>query len=135
MFLGEVLIEADIIKSKIEQLENYLFKVSSSDSEKTDKAVKKLVELIDKYRSHLILLNRIENKTELYIGDTKVNIINAKLICSSLRSKIMLLDKLIDSDSAVLDIFSLIEQRDKLLAEYVLISNGLKQAEWSTKVD
>jgi hypothetical protein len=135
MFLGEVITEAEIIKGKIDQLENFLFKVSHSDSEKTDKTVRKLVELIDKYRSHLILLNRIENKTELLIADSKVSIINAKLICSSLKSKIMLLDKLIDSDSAVLDIFSLIEQRDKLLTEYVLISNSLKQAEWSTKID
>ena len=135
MFLGEVITEAEIIKGKIDQLENFLFKVSHSDSEKTDKTVRKLVELIDKYRSHLILLNRVENKIELLIADSKVSIINAKLICSSLKSKIMLLDKLIDSDSAVLDIFSLIEQRDKLLTEYVLISNSLKQAEWSTKID
>jgi hypothetical protein len=52
-----------------------------------------------------------------------------------MKRKIEILDSLIEEGDSLLDVFDLIEQRDKMLEEYTTISNGLAAIEWSTKVD
>lgn len=135
MVLAEVLIEKNNIKSKMRQLHNYLNRIATVNSESTNQATTKLLDLIDKYRSHLILINKINNSTEVSIGDSKVSLANAILIIDTMEWKINLLNDLIDIKESMLDVFSLMDQRDKLLAEYTAISNGLKAVEWSTEVD
>jgi hypothetical protein len=137
MVLAEVLIEKCNLELKICQLNDYVFKTAKVSRDETDKAVKQLVELVDKHRSHLILLNKINNEIEVIIGDTKVSLANAILITKTINHKIDLLNGLIagcDGDD-ILDFFSLVDQRDKLLDEYTTISNGLKSIEWSTEID
>ncbi len=137
MVLAEVLIEKNNLEQKICQLNAYVFKISKVSAEETNKAIKKLIELVDKHRSHLILINKINNSIEVTIGSSKVNLANAILITKTINNKIDLLNGLIvDCDGHnTLNIFDLIEQRDKLLEEYTTISNGLSAVEWSTKVD
>jgi hypothetical protein len=137
MVLAEVLIEKESLNHKIKQMERYLFRMAFVSAEQTDKATKKLLELIDKHRSHLIMINKINNSIEVTIGESKVSLANAVLITQTMERKIELMNSLIDScdSDSVLDIFVLIEQRDKLLEEYNLISNQLESLEWSTKVD
>jgi hypothetical protein len=137
MLLAEVLIEKQNLEAKIQQLENYIYRVYGSSAEQTDKATNKFLELTDKYRSHLILINRVNNEVELTIGDSKVNLANAVLIIKTIKKKIDLLDNLIETadSETVMDTFNLIEQRDKLLEEYDLISNEVKALEWGTEVD
>ena len=151
MVLAEIIIEKNNLEKKIKQLETYLFKVVDISAEQTNVATEKLLGLIDKHRSHLIMINKINNSIEVTIGGSKVNLASAVLIANTMKQKVDLVDRLIDKyqyyknlvqdlidkcdEDAVLDIFNLIEQRDKLLEEYTLISNTLKSIEWSTKVD
>jgi len=137
MVLAEVLIEKLNLEKKIQQLERFLYRMSNVSAEQTDKAVKKMLELLDKHRSHLILLNKVNNETEVTIGDSTVSLANAVLIIKTMEKKIELLDDLIDNcaENSVLDIFNLMEQRDKLLEECTLISNNVSFLEWSTEVD
>lgn len=137
MVLAEVLIEKDNLEQKISQLNAYVFKMSKVSRGETDKALTQLVDLVDKHRSHLILLNKVNNEIEVTIGDTKVSLANAVLITKTMNHKIDLLNGLIiGCDGAdTLDFFDLVEQRDKLLEEYTTISNGLKSIEWSTEID
>ena len=137
MVLAEIIIEKNNLEKKIKQLETYLFKVVDISAEQTNVATEKLLGLIDKHRSHLIMINKINNSIEVTIGGSKVNLASAVLIADTMKQKVDLVDRLIDKcdEDAILDIFNLIEQRDKLLEEYTLISNTLKSIEWSTKVD
>ena len=135
MVLAEVLIEMNSLKQKISQLEEYLHRTAGQDATLADKATTKLLELLDKHRSHLILINKVNNSIDVSIGGSKVSLANAILITQTMKRKIDLLNSLIESDYCVLDVFSLIEQRDLLLEEYATISNGLKAIEWGTKVD
>ena len=135
MVLAEVLIEKDNLKTKIKQLEEYLFKIAVRNSKLADRATSKLLDLIDKYRSHLILINKVSNETNVSIGGSNVSLANAVLIAKTMERKIDLINRLIDSEDVVLDIFDLMDQRDKLLDEYTTISNSLKAIEWDTKVD
>lgn len=137
MVLAEILIEKNNLENKIKQLEAYLDKVAAASAEQTNTATKRLLELIDRHRSHLIMINKINNSIEVTIGGSKINLASAVLIADTMKRKIELVDRLIDKcdGDAVLDFFDLIEQRDKLLEEYTLISNSLKAVAWSTKVD
>ena len=137
MVLAEVLIEKENLANKIQQLQSYIYRMYSSSTDQTDKAVKKFLELTDKYRSHLILINRVNNEVEVTIGDSNVSLANAILIVKTIKKKIDLLEDLIETadNETVMDVFNLMEQRDKLLEEYNLISNEVKVLEWSTEVD
>jgi hypothetical protein len=135
MVLAEVLIEMRNLGLKIRQLKEYLHRTANHDAKLADEATIKLLDLLDKHRSHLILINKVNNNIEVVIGDSKVSLANAILITKTMERKIELLDSLIENEGSVLDIFSLMEQRDILMEEYTTISNGLKSIEWSTKID
>jgi hypothetical protein len=135
MFLGEVLQEKENLEFKISQLEGLFFKVAKIDSDKANELIKKLFDLLDKYRSHLILLNKINNKEEIEIGGSKINLANAVLLRETLEQKIEILNKLILEESSYTDVTSLIENRDKFYVEYKTISNELKSFEWRMTID
>jgi hypothetical protein len=135
MVLAEVLVEMSNLKQKIEQLEDHLYRTASQDTEAANMATSKLLNLLDKHRSYLILINKVNNDTEVSIGDQKVSLANAILITKTIYRKVDLLNSLIEGNQNQLDVFDLMEQRDKLLDEYTTISNGLKAIEWRTKVD
>ncbi len=135
MVLAEVLIEMKNLDKKIKQLEDYLYRVVDQDAKLADKVTIKLLDLLDKYRSHLILINNINNNTEVSIGGSKVSLANAIIITKTMERKIELIDSLIENYRSILDVFSLIEQRDGLMEEYTMISNELKSIEWGTNVD
>lgn len=135
MVLAEIIIEAQNIKQKIEQLESYLDKITVDNADKIDLATKRLIDLFDKYRSHLILINTINNDVKMVVGDSEVSIANTLLIVKTMKRKIDLLNNLIDTKEGFLDVFKLMDQRDKLLIEYTTIMNKLKYIEWVTESD
>jgi hypothetical protein len=135
MNLGEILNEIEHLEFKIKQLEYLFFKIAKSDSEKANELIKRLFEHIDKYRSHLILLNKINNEKEIVIGDSKINLANAVLLKKTLKHKIELLNRLITDDTSYTDIQSLIDNRDKFYIEYKTIATALESFEWRTKID
>ena len=135
MVLAEVLAEMQNLKQKISQLEDYLHRIADSNATLADTATTKLLDLLDKHRSHLILINKMNNSTEVAIGSSKVVLANAIIITKTMERKIDLLNALIENENGVLDVFSLIDQRDKLLEEHTTISNGLKVIEWGTVID
>jgi len=135
MVLAEVLAEMQNLKQKISQLESYLHRIADNNATLADTATTKLLDLLDKHRSHLILINKMNNSTEVSIGSSKVVLANAIIITKTMERKIDLLNALIENENGVLDVFSLMEQRDKLLEEHTTISNGLKVIEWGTVID
>jgi len=135
MVLAEVLIEMRNLKQRISQLEDYLHRLADNNATLADTATIKLLDLLDKHRSHLILINKMNNTTEVSIGSSKVVLANAIIITKTMKRKIDLLNALIENENGVLDVFSLMEQRDKLLEEHTTISNELKVIEWSTVID
>jgi len=134
MVLAEVIIESRNIKQKIKQLESYLDKITE-DSDKVDLATAKLIDLFDKYRSHLILINTINNDVKMVVGDSEVSIANTLLIINTMKQKIALLDNLIETKDNFLDVFELMDKRDQLHKECSSISNKLRYTEWVTNVD
>ena len=67
MLLAEIKVEADNLEKMILEIEEYLLKLALTDLEKADIATKKLLNLIDKHRSHLIMINKADNIIEIQI--------------------------------------------------------------------
>jgi len=135
MVLAEILIETKNLEKRIDQLMNYVNSASSSSSDATDRAIKKLLSLLDKHRSHLILINRVNNEVTVSVGDSQLSLANAIIILNTINEKISMLDSLIESDNCVLDIVDVMEQRDKLLDEYTAISKEIQYQEWRIEID
>lgn len=135
MVLAEIIIELREIQRRIRQLERYLSEMSTRDSQAADQATSKLLELLDKERSHLILLNNVNNKVTVTLGESEVSLANAITIAETIAKKVEILDELIDTPECSLDVFDLIERRDKIMKEYLHLSNGIASVEWSTTVD
>ena len=135
MVLAEIIIEAQNIKQKIKQLEGYLDKITVENADKIDLTTKRLIDLFDKYRSHLILINTMNNDVKMVVGDSEISIANTILIARTMRKKIDLLNNLIETKNNFLDVFDLMDKRDELLIEYTTIYNKLKYIEWVTNID
>jgi len=111
------------------------FKVAKLDSEKANELIKKLFDLIDRYRSHLILLNKINNEREIVIGESKVTLANAVIFRKTLETKLAILNQLISEDTSYTDFKSLIENRDRFYTEYKTLKSELQAFEWRLKID
>lgn len=135
MVLAEILIETRNLKKKINQLMIYIDRISSRDSVITDQATTKLLGLLDKHRSHLILLNKVNNSVEVTVGESTLSLANAIIILKTVKKKIDILDSLIDKEDCVMDVMNVIENRDKLLEEYTVISKEIQQQEWEIEID
>lgn len=134
MFLAEVKVEIKNLEKKISQLKGYIVRYCSIDAEITDEAVNQLFELYERLRSHKIAYARLCTKIRLTIGDSDVSLTEAKIILSTMKTKLELLNELIDHGQA-LDALALMENRDRLDQEYTSLNNALQSIEWSTKID
>lgn len=135
MYIGEVVNEKNNLKFVINQTIELFFKVAKVDSDKANEIIKKLFDLIDKYRSHLILLNKVNNEKEVSIGGSAITLANAVIFKDILELKIDILNRLISADSSYTDFKSLIENRDKFYSEYKTLNTELKLFEWRSEID
>jgi len=137
MQLAEVLIELETINDNIETLNGFLFGTNKSNDVKLiDTVIKELLSLLDKKRSHLILLTGFNNKIFLKIGTVDINLATALIILNTIKSKIDIVDNLLNSRGCDdLDVLNLLDQKDKLVKEYNALSSNIKKLEWSVDID
>ncbi|RLI63725.1 MAG: hypothetical protein DRO67_05300 [Candidatus Asgardarchaeum californiense] len=132
MYLREKLDEKKLIKIKIKELENNIL---YGDSQSKDSIVKVLLSYIDDLQNINLILNKVNQQTELLIGKTKITIATAVEIRKAIKTKIDVITRLIEENDSKLDIIILIEQRDKLMDEYNSINNSIRMMDWSVKLD
>lgn len=136
MYLAEVKVEINNLEKKIQELVDYMGKVCDRDADTTDKVFNNIMELMNKLQSHKLAYSRYCGNLNLEIGGTKVTLSEAKIILNTMEEKINVLEELIKySNNSTMDIFSLIENKDKLYKEYISLHNALQSVEWSTKID
>lgn len=133
MLLGELLLRRKCIKMEIDELKNYM--LSSEEQINVNEVLNKLFELEDKYQKYNILIERANNEIELVVGTTKTTLTNAIKLRSAVDRKIDGLTMLIKSNKATLNIFNLIDQRQKFIEEYIILDNAISNSDWSINVD
>lgn len=139
MFIGELLIRRKTVKHKIKELRNFIQNLTASgeqdNSDLHRKALNMLFDLLDKYQDYSIILDKVNNDTFINIGESAINISNTIRLRNTIKGKMDVLSDSINGSDYSIDIFSLIEQRDKLMEEYILIDRSITTSDWAKEHD
>jgi len=131
MFINELIAYRFYTKETIKNLASSIY--SSEDSEQIDRMLKKLLECYDTLQKYNILLTDSNNETMITIGSNTISLSTAVEVRDNIDRKIELMSSLIERQND-LDIFGLIEQRDKLIDELVLISQAIDKIDTETEI-
>lgn len=133
MLLGELLLRRKCAQLEINELKNHLYK--TEEHANVNDTLSKLFELEDKFQRYTILIERANINTEVELASQTTSLTNAIKLRNAVDSKINTLTELIKSNKKSLNILNLIEQRQKLIEEFILIDNVVNSSDWSTNVD
>ena len=135
MLVGELILRRRILKKNIEDIRKYLNRKEETSSRATyNDFIDKLFGLIEQVRSHDVILNRTNEATKLVLGKNEISVSDGIYLRETILKKINVLSSMIEHNTTRdLDIFNLIEQRDKLFEEYVYLSTLISESDWSTE--
>lgn len=139
MLVGEILRRKNETKIKIEELGFYIEKISNINIKESapiyTNVLGKVFDLLDKYQNYIILLERSNSKCEIKVGTSDVKVSDAVKLRDTTNKKMGFITNLINSNDASLNVPDLMDNRDKLMEEFILINNSINKSDWSTKVD
>lgn len=142
MLLQEVIARKEYLDLKLVDIECYIDKLEALNVQgKCDlynKAISEKFALLSKLRSHDILIDKLYKSNYITIGDSEISLYEARALLDTLTEKIGTFDSVIDKgDLECLDFFSLLQQRDSLYEEYIVLYNSVKLSEatinWSSE--
>jgi len=147
MLVAEIIKRKNNIKQKIEELDYYLEKVASLPtaiegmSNQKDAVhvyntvINTMFDLLDSYQNHIILLAKSNNINNINVGKSEIKVSDAVVLMRTINEKINTLTRLIISKDTSINVPNLIEQRDKLMEEQILIDNAIQQSDWSVEIE
>lgn len=140
MFIAELIKRNRNIKQRIDELEFYLEKIADIPNVKESGPVytnvlNRIFGLLDTYQSHMIALERSNISTEIEVGTAKLSVSDAIKLRATTEEKIRFFTSLIDNNDASLNVPDLMDKRDKLVEERLLLDNAIGKSDWSTEID
>ncbi len=133
MLLGELLTRKENVKQQIDELNDHLMDVDMR--EKVNEVISDLFELHDKLQSYKVAINNVNNSNKIKVSKSDVSITNAIHLRQTTKMKIDILTDLISNLDKSLSISNLMEQRNNLLEEYILLDNAISGSNWSIEVE
>ena len=95
----------------------------------------KVFDLLDKYQNYIILLERSNSKCEIKVGTSDVKVSDAVKLRDTTNKKMGFITNLINSNDASLNVPDLMDNRDKLMEEFILLNNAIEKSDWSEEVE
>lgn len=140
MLVVELIKRKNGIKQKLDELEFYLEKISNIPNKKESGPVytdvlNRIFGLLDKYQNYIVLLERSNISTKIQVGNTEVSVSDAIKIRTTMDEKIKVFTNTINNNDAFLDVPDLIDKRDKLIEEHMLLNNVIEKSDWSIEID
>jgi hypothetical protein len=140
MFVGELIARRNDVVFKIKELKRYLNSLPSDKAGSKGSIYKECLDrifsLTEKYQSYSLLLNRSNNKTTIAIGESdEVNVESALVLVSTINNKIIVIEDVIDNPDHSIDIFTLMQQRDALVEELIILQSAIYRSDWNTEVE
>ena len=133
MFIGELLIRRNHVKMQVEELKNYL--KSEDTLPDINEILNELFELEDKHQQYSIVVEDSNKATEIEFGSSKITMANIVKLRNTATNKINVFTDLIENNKSSLNIVNLMEQRAKLVEEYILLSKAVGISDWQVEVD
>jgi hypothetical protein len=143
MFLAELIYDRNALSKKIEELKEHLLFIADtgkfSDQNKAQQVLRELFDCVERNQSKNMLINNLINTVEINVGNSKTKMSNVIELRNSLEFRINVLSDLIKTckltDSRVtFDLYSLIEDKDKLSAELVNLNKILDNHGWNVSI-
>lgn len=142
MLLAEVLTRKRNIEWKIQDLEDYLVRLASDefikDSIEMDDLVSKVYDLLDEHQQQIFTIDRANNSIKIKIGNSTTTLAATIRLRETIERKMETLSSLIEAckrnKNSKFSITRLIENRDKLLAEYDILTKTIKTKDWTTEL-
>jgi len=101
--------------------------------------VSELYKLYDELQKQIFLIDKINKSIPIEIGKSKLTLADAAKLRGTIERKIEVLDELIYSCSSnknpQFDIMELMKNRNKLLEEYYILNNIIKNKDWTTELN
>lgn len=131
MFLRQKLDERKFLKSKINELKKSILHFTDEQ----DELIKELLILFDRLQTINLVLNKVNYESVIVIADTELSLNTAVELRNALQSKIDMMTDLISSCEGNLDVMSLMEQRDGVIEEFMVIDSAIRKADWNIKIE
>ena len=128
MKMYEMLILKKALDTKISDIESRI-KVCQNDT-----LVDELFLLLEKVQNYTRSIMETNMKTKIVVGKTKADIDIMARIRGTLKRKMAVLSELIKSESVDLDIIALLEQRDSLVDEFILLDSIITKSDLEVEV-
>ena len=138
MLIQEILSRKIYLEKKLNDIDNYINKLSTLEVQDKgslyNKALELKFDLLSKIRSHKVLLNDESRKTLIDIGGKSISVYEAVKIRDTLYKQLITLDDIItNGDFTSVDIFKLLDHRDSIFEEYELLNNAIKTSDATTE--
>ncbi|MBV5346648.1 hypothetical protein JZU46_00225 [bacterium] len=121
---------------KLEEVDKVIVTLKDLSSDNKDTLYTKLInhkfDLLSKIRSHTILLDKLNNDTNITIDGTELSVYEALHLLKTFRHKIDTFSSIIIDDAKSLNIFDLMDKKDKLLEEYIDIYMAVQDSDINT---
>lgn len=139
MFLADVLARKRNLDNKILELEDYLVRLASDgstqDFSEIDSIVSKIYEFIDERQQQLFTIDKINRSVQVKIGSSKTPLSTAIMLRKTVGRKIDVLTSLIEAcKDSKFSIVQLMENKDRLLAEYDILTSAIKNKDWTVEI-
>ena len=142
MLVGELVVRRNNIKRKIEELKEYITALSSETGIEPvnkgalySKAINDLFELYTQLQTHTALLDSENLKSVLNIKKgTEITVADAVHVRKTVMAKLSIYDELIENNDLALSIVDLMDKRDKVLEEYIILDAKINESDWASNV-
>jgi len=131
MFLRQKLDERKFLKVKIKELKENILCFTNEQ----DELIKELLILFDRLQTINLVLNKVNYESAIVIADTELSLNTAVELRNTLQSKIDMMNGLISVCEGNLDVMALMEQRDDVIEEFMVIDSAIRQADWNIKIE
>lgn len=142
MFFHDIIKRKEYLDKKLKDVSNFIKSLKELDIDVDSKALlynKALdlkFKLLNKIRSHEVLIQNLSEETAVTIGDETMSLYEAEQLLSTIEAKIETVENiLLGGDLKVINFFSLLEQRDQLFEEhmvlYTAVYRSIANKEWS----
>lgn len=128
MRLKSLIYEKGMLERKVSELKN-IIKYNA-----TDAIAQELFAQLELLQAKTININTINNQIKINLGGKDVNISTAIVLRDTTKKKIDILTSLIVDAECKLDKVELINQRDNIYEEYVLLSNEITLSDLNVKI-
>lgn len=128
MRLRTLIYEKGMLERKVSELKNII----KYDS--TDTIAQELFAQLELLQAKNINISKINNQIKIKLGGKEVDISTAVVLRDTTKEKINILTSLIVDNESKLDKVELINQRDSIYEEYILLSNEITLSDLNVKI-